>query len=108
MSDTLAAILERIARRAVHVSDHAYEEMRKDDILPSEALAGMERAAVVEDYPDANRGPSVLVLLHDGNGKPVHAVWGIPRRRREIAVLITSYRPEASLWTKDFLKRIDQ
>lgn len=79
--------------------------MQKDGILSSEIVGGLVNAHVVEDYPEANRGPSVLVRLFDRNGQPLHAVWGIPKRNRVIAVLITAYRPDPSAWTDDFLKR---
>lgn len=103
--DTLAAILAMVARGNYRVSDHAYEEMVKDDIMPSQIVSGLEFALVVEDYPDANRGPSVLVLCSDGNKRPLHAVWGIPKQRPDIAVLITAYRPDPDVWSDDFLMR---
>jgi hypothetical protein len=40
----------------------------------AEILDGLADAAPVEDYPDASKGPSVLVLQTDDNGKPVHVV----------------------------------
>ena len=103
--DTLAAILGMVARGNYRISDHAYEEMVKDDIISSQILSGLEAAIVVEDYPDANRGPSVLVLCSDGNKRPVHAVWGIPIQRPDMAVLITAYRPDPEVWSDDFLMR---
>ena len=103
--DTLAAIVRMVARDNYRVSDHAYEEMVKDDIMPSQIVSGLESAVVVEDYPDANRGPSVLILCSDGNRYPLHAVWGIPRQKPDMAVLITAYRPDPDVWSDDFLKR---
>ena len=105
MSGTLAAIVALVDRGAVHVSNHAFEEMQKDGILPSAVIENMGKARVVEDYPDANRGPSVLVLLEDRDNRPLHAVWGIPRQRPDIAALITAYRPDPKNWTSDFMKR---
>lgn len=103
--DTLATIVRLVARGNYRVSDHAYEEMVKDDIMPSQIVSGLESALVVEDYPDANRGPSVLVLCSDGNKRPLHAVWGIPTQRSGMAVLITAYRPDPDVWSNDFLMR---
>jgi hypothetical protein len=102
---TLAAILGLVARGNYRVSDHAYEEMAKDDIMPSQIVSGLESALVVEDYPDANRGPSVLVLCSDGNEHPLHAVWGIPKQRPDMAVLVTAYRPDPEVGSDDFLMR---
>ena len=66
--------------------------MVKDDIMPSQIVRSLESGLVVEDYPDHSRGSSVLVLCSDGNKRPLHAVWGIPKQRPDMAVLITAYR----------------
>ena len=105
MKDTLTAIVRLVARGNYRISDHAYEEMVKDDIMPSQIVSGLVSALVVEDYPDANRGSSVLVLCNDGNKRLLHAVWGIPKQRPDMAVLITAYRPEPNVWSDDFLTR---
>ena len=105
MSGTLTAIARLVASGRYRVSDHAYEELAKDGILPSVVVNDVETVQVVEDYPDANRGPSVLVLGKDWESRPLHAVWGIPRQRPDIAVLITVYRPDPKAWSNDFLTR---
>lgn len=106
MSETLSKIQALVQKRAIRVSDHAFKEMEQDDILPSEILDGVKSAVVVEDYPEANRGPSVLVLCHDRLRRPLHAVWGISNNLPGIAFVITAYRPLAELWSADFLKRL--
>ena len=106
MTRTHEAIAALVTKGAVHVSDHAFEEMRKDDIFSADLIDGFANAKVVEDYPDANRGPSVLVYITDRDGRPLHAVWGVPKRRPDIAVLITAYRPDQKTWTNDYLKRL--
>lgn len=105
MSETLERIRDLVATGNYAFSNHAYEELVKDDILPSEILAGLAGAIVVEDYPDAKRGPTALVLWRDQQGSPIHAVWGVHVSNANKAVLITAYRPQPDRWTPDYLKR---
>jgi len=79
--------------------------MDDDAILAEDVLAGVFDAVMVEDYSSAARGPSVLVLQKDGNGHPIHVVWGIPKDRTGPAVLVTAYRPDAVRWSDDFMSR---
>ena len=105
MSVTLRRVQTLVLGGEVRVSDHGYEELRKDDILVDDVVAGIATAVVVEDYPDRNRGPGILTLQHDANGLPVHAVWAIPANKRRPAVLVTAYRPDATLWDEDLRQR---
>jgi hypothetical protein len=67
-----------VLRENVRVSDHGFDELRKDGILPSDAIAGILTAKSIEDYPDRARGPSALALQRDADGRPIHVVWAIP------------------------------
>ena len=105
MSDTLARIQGLVESGTFRFSDHAYDKLVKDDILGRDLLDTVATAALIEDYPDYPKGPSVLVLQRDLAGKPIHAVWGIPRGCTSPAVLVTAYRPDPARWTDDFLRR---
>lgn len=107
MSRTFERVLELVARRAVRISEHGYEELMRDGILAAEVIAGVTGAAVVEDYPNYPKGPCVLVLQRDTVGRPIHVVWGIPRNRMSPAVLVTAYRPDPGKWSSDFKRRRD-
>ncbi|MGA7675424.1 MAG: DUF4258 domain-containing protein [Rhizomicrobium sp.] len=105
MSETLVKIQMLAQTGKILVSAHGYDELAADGIFFAEILDGLADAVPVEDYPDASKGPSVLVLQTDDNGKPVHVVWGILKDKTEPAVLITAYRPDSAKWSADFRKR---
>jgi hypothetical protein len=105
MSETLRRIQTLVFSDDVHVSDHGYDELRKDDILLEDVVAGVTTAVLVEEYSDRFRGPGVLSLQHDAAGRPIHVVWALPADERRPAVLVTAYRPDPSLWDDDFRLR---
>ncbi len=104
-SDTLNKIKALVRDGRVLVSAHGYDELAVDGIFFGEVLAGVPAAELVEDYPSASKGPSVLVLQRDKDNLPVHAVWGIPKGAQGPAVLVTAYRPDPERWTPNFMER---
>lgn len=99
-------VIERI-RRLVEsgqrqYSAHAVRELAADGILIKPLVDAIANAVVVEEYPDYHKGPCVLVLQRDGDGSPVHLLWGIPKDRDGPAVLVTAYRPRPDQWDAGF------
>jgi hypothetical protein len=80
----------------------------EQDIYPPDVLAGIGSAIVVEDYPHHGRGPCVLVLQREGDGTPIHCLWGISKSTDGPAVLITAYRPDPSQWSRDLTQRVKE
>ena len=105
MNSILQRIVNLVAKGEVLVSDHGYDELAADAILVRDVIAGVPASEIVEDYPSFAKGPCVLVLEMDAQGKPFHAVWGIPKGATTPAVLITAYRPAADRWSADFKRR---
>ena len=106
MSECLESVKKLVAAGEVRISEHGYDELAEDQIPVRAILDGIDEAVVVEDYPNFPKGPAVLVLQFDNQHRPIHVVWGIPRGLTTPAVVITAYRPDAGLWTEDFLERL--
>ena len=104
MSDTFRAIREAIARGEIQISRHAVRELEADLLLLDSVLEATAGGDLVEDYPNALRGPCCLICAALGQGYWVHTVWGWDRTSG-IAVLITVYRPDPRKWEPDFKTR---
>ena len=105
MSSTLRQICKLVNTAEFRISDHGYDELAEDGILVGEIISALPEAQVVEDYPNYPKGPCVLVLLVDGDGRAIHAVWGLPRGQDSPAVLVTAYKPDPKKWSDDFKRR---
>ena len=105
MSETLRRVQTLVLSGDYRVSRHGFRELAADDILASDVLAGIQAAVAIEDYPDSRKEPSVLVLQHDRNGRPIHVLWGIPKDAGTPAILVTAYRPAPGRWSTDFMRR---
>jgi hypothetical protein len=105
MSEILTRIQILVAQRDISASVHGFRELAADDILLDEVTDGVNAAIVVEEYRDAHKGPSVLVLQRDKNGRPLHILWGIPKGKNGPATIITAYRPRLDRWSNDFMRR---
>ena len=105
MSATFDKVKVLVSAGESRVSDHGLNEMREDRIDLSDVVAGIGQAVVVEDYPNYAKGPCVLCLQSDRDGKPLHIPWGLALRAGDVATIITAYRPDPARWSDDFLTR---
>lgn len=102
MFDSIRAL---VAEGNVRVSEHGYDELAADGLLARELVEGVEAAELVEDYPYFPKGPCVLLLQRTRDGRPVHAVWGLPAGDTTPAVLVTAYLPDPEKWEPGFRRR---
>jgi hypothetical protein len=105
MSETLRRVQTLVLAGDYRVSHHGFRELAADDILVEDAIAGIENAVIVEDYPDNRMEPSVLIFQRDGSGRPIHVMWGVPKIAGRPAILVTAYRPAPERWSADFTRR---
>jgi hypothetical protein len=105
VSKTLELVQALVRLGEVRISLHGYEELADDDIPIRDVIMGVQDALLIEDYPNYHKGPCVLVLQHDSEGKPIHVVWGIPAGKETPAVIVTSYRPSPEKWGKTWQRR---
>ncbi len=105
MSKTFRRVLSLVDSGQVRISDHGYDELAADEIFVKEVIEGVEDAVVLEDYPEYQKGPCVLVLQHDRHGSPIYVVRGIPKNASFPAVLVTACRPDPERWTNGFRRK---
>jgi hypothetical protein len=105
VSETFQIIKDLVEAGKFRFSIHGDDEMREDGIFLTALIDSLSAAVVVEDYPDAWKGPTVL-LLQEFEGLKFHAIWGVSKTTPDIATLITAYVPDPKKWTADLMRRL--
>ncbi len=102
-SEILQFIQSQIRAKNYRLSAHAESEREADQITNAEIVEAIlsVQAEILENYPTDPRGASCLVLGFTNENQPVHVVCGLAR---EVVIVITVYRPNASEWI-DWRKR---
>ena len=90
-------IIEAIEAKRVLLTSHAKAEAEEDGLEFDTIYYSVFEGEIIKDYPEDRPCPSCLVLGMTASGEPVHSVWGYDQGK-QIAILITVYRPESDLW----------
>ncbi|NMG83585.1 MAG: DUF4258 domain-containing protein, partial [Methanosarcinales archaeon] len=94
----LSEIKKAVKDGRVRITDHADEEMAKDELAYGEVRDAILKDEVIETYADDKPFPSCLVYGKH-NEKHIHAVCAYSEKDM-IMVLITVYIPDQDKWIK--------
>ena len=98
-------IADAIRLGRVRVTDHAQDEAERDQLSYDDIFVSVFQGEVIEDYPDDMPYPSCLIYGSTSSQETVHSVWAYSRETG-LAVLITVYRPDPSLWIDWRVRRL--
>jgi len=59
---TFEIIKTLVKNQDVRISDHGYDELANDGLMAREIIAGVIDAVLLEDYPEYNKGASILAI----------------------------------------------
>ena len=89
--------------RKVVFSQHAFTRMFEREIHPDVVKRAAQMGEVIENYPDDQPYPSVLLLYFE-EGRALHVVAGV-NEEESVCHIITAYWPDSKLWSADFKTR---
>ena len=85
---------------------HARDEMRSEGFGPvreQEVFEAIQAGRIIEDYPEAEPYPCVLIYGQTATERPIHAVCAYAEDD-DLAIVVTVYEPDPSRWA-DFERR---
>jgi hypothetical protein len=89
-------------KRAVELTQHFIKRIRERGIKLNEIRTAIMNGEIIEQYLDDYPNPSVLILGHIDENKPLHIAVGIDD---EAIWLITAYTPTLDIWEADYKTR---
>ncbi|MBM3942163.1 MAG: DUF4258 domain-containing protein [SAR202 cluster bacterium] len=81
------------------MTHHARERTGRRRIESTDVALALARGAILEDYSDAERGPSALVLGYTKESRPIHAVCAFDPSGT--LLIITVYEPTPHRWVDE-------
>ena len=100
----ISDIIEATLAKRVLLTSHAKAEAEEDSLEFEAIYYSVFGGEIIEDYPRDKPYPSCLVFGMTASVDPIHSVWGYDQGR-QIAILITVYRPEPKRWINWRIRR---
>ena len=91
----LARVKSQTVSEAYRVTLHAQQEMVEENIGLDDVLEALQRAEILEYYPQHRRGACCLVFGPTDAGRPLHLVC---TTAQPLLILITVYEPRPPKW----------
>ena len=91
----LAVLRGQVAAGEWEISFHADAAMEDEGISPDELREAIATGQILENYPDARRGPCCLLSGRTAAGRPLHLVCTTARTP---VVIMTVYVPQPPKW----------
>jgi len=103
MAFDVRTVREAVKQSRVVYRVHAIQRMFSRSISEAELVQALDRAEVVEDYPDDKPYPSALLLGFTDQGRPLHVACAVDEKGR--LIIITVYEPDTARWERDWKMR---
>lgn len=92
-------MLEQIRIQAegenIRVTQHAQQEMTEENIILNDVLEVISTGAILENYPEHQRGACCLLCGFTQNNRPLHVVC---TTAQPVLIIITVYEPKLPKW----------
>ena len=89
--------------RRIQFRLHAIRRMFEREISDQEVLKVIREGEVIEEYPNDEPYPSMLILGFV-NDRPIHVVLAV-NEEESMGIVVTAYQPAPSLWRDNFRRR---
>ena len=89
--------------RSIQFRLHAIRRMFEREISGQEVLKVIREGEVIEEYPNDEPYPSMLILGFV-NDRPIHVVLAV-NEEESMGIVVTAYQPDPSLWRDNFRRR---
>jgi hypothetical protein len=103
MAFDMRTVREAVRQSRLVYRIHAIQKMFARKISKAELTYALDRAELVEDYPDDKPYPSALLLGFTDHGRPLHVACAVDEKGR--LIIITVYKPDTARWERDWKMR---